>query len=200
MVIHNFFNQTFIASLNGVRVSNTPEIKVVFDNLDETNYSVKLHFKGTPNPIVFSLTNYPNYETTYMLLKESGKYILTLESKEKIVATTSMVPTNTVFPTKPAGPRILNDNDFSKTVSSVSRESSETSKMEMAKTLVKDVGLTSAQVTEILRAFALEKTKIEFAKFSYPKVTDRSFFYKVYDVFMQPASKKEVSEFVKNYK
>ena len=58
---------------------------------------------------------------------------------------------------------------------------------------------TTSQVSQLLRLINSENYRLELAKLSYPKVTDRNNFNQVYDLLNSQAGKDELEDFVNNY-
>lgn len=58
---------------------------------------------------------------------------------------------------------------------------------------------TASQVSQLLRLINSENYRLELARLSYPKVTDRNNFNQVYDLLNSQASKDELEDFVNNY-
>jgi hypothetical protein len=53
-------------------------------------------------------------------------------------------------------------------------------------------------VVEVLKMFDFEDTKIQFAKFAYPKTYDKGNYFKINTVFDFDASKETMNKFVQN--
>jgi hypothetical protein len=56
--------------------------------------------------------------------------------------------------------------------------------------------MSAVQVRELMEAFTFESTRVEFAKFAYPMVTDKERFYIVYDAFTFSSSIDELDDFI----
>lgn len=116
----NANNPPFIASLNGVRVSNTYSSQVTFNFLEEQNYRVKILQSGSAKILNFNLTSDPEYVSIYVLNKDPyGNFALIMQSKSLMgdepvvsaptptVPTTPTVATSTpTTPTSPSNPRL----------------------------------------------------------------------------------------------
>lgn len=202
----------FIVSLNGIRLSNEYGSQVSFDYLDESNYRVKILQAGSHNLLSFMLNSSPNYISKYILTKDNyGNYSLILESKSLMTGETE-VPTNTVV-TNPtptitpppaattvvnSGPQAMADADYNDIVKSIRKESLESTKLEMSKTFFGNQNLSSAQVAGVVKIFSLESSRLNFAKFAYPRTIDKANYFKVYDAFSLSSSKREMSDYIKS--
>jgi hypothetical protein len=78
---------------------------------------------------------------------------------------------------------------------SISRASFESTRMDIARQVLAQQYLTSAQLREILQLFTFESSKVELAKFAYPRVIDRQNIFIIYDVFTFNSSISELSRF-----
>jgi hypothetical protein len=96
-------NPKFIASLNGIRLSNDYVSLAEFNFLDEYNYRVKILQAGSTNMLTFNLKSEPKYISKYVINKDNfGNYAVILESKSLIMDGEQVVtntPTVAVNPT-----------------------------------------------------------------------------------------------------
>lgn len=195
VIIHTNMSQPFSVSLNGVRPVSNYALKSTFDCLEDMNYKVKIWLPNTLNPVLLNLNSAPGYESIYILNKDNyGSLVLTLESK--ILMSASNTPTVVNTPTV-SGPPLISDKDHKDMVAALKKESFDDTRMEMAKSFLKNAAVTSAQVADIVKVFSFEKMKMDFAKFAYSKTSDKQNYYKVYSSFNFPSSKEELAEFIK---
>jgi len=203
-------NPKFVVSLNGIRQNNQYTSEISFDFLDEYNYRVKILQLGVNGVLTYTITSAPNYVSAYTLNKDAyGNYALILESKillsSQPVTTNTIITTNTVIttPTVSSPPNnnsnIISNQDFTGICDAITKESFESTKLEMAKTFFGVKQFSSAQAVTVAKLFSMERNKLDFAKFAYPKIIDKQSYYKMYDVFSFSSSKKELSEFIKTH-
>lgn len=217
----------FIASLNGIRLSNDYVSEVTFLYLDEYNYKVKLLQSGTTNMLNFNIKSEPKYITKYVIMKDNfGNYSILLESKslmmgdDPVVTTPTVVPnvtvnvntptvtpTNTIvvqtstfvpgLPTSTA-PVITNisDEDFKGKYEALKKETFERNRLSMAKNLFADEYITTNQVIELVKLFSFDDDRLNLAKWTYSRTTDKKNYYKVNDSFTFSRYKKELSDYV----
>ncbi len=89
----------FIASLNGIRLSNDYTPSVTFNMLDEYQYRVKILQAGSTTMISYTLASEPKYLSKYVIVKDNyGNYSIMLESKSLIMMDEPEVPTQTLTP------------------------------------------------------------------------------------------------------
>lgn len=209
----------FIVSLNGIRLSNAYTTSVNFDYLEDKSYRVKLLQAGSSTVLNFVIHSELNYLSIYTLNKDNfGKYALILESKslmtgqEELSTQTvspqapvpvSVTPTEAEEPVATTAPTEtvitpMADADYKAMLNSVRKESLERTRLELAKTYFGNQHLSSSQVSGILKAFSLEASRVNFAKFAYSRTIDKQNYFRVYDTFTLSSSKKELADFVKN--
>lgn len=76
----------FIASLNGIRLSNDYHSDATFINLEENMYRLKLLHAGSTKVITFNLSSEPKYLSKYIITKDNmGNYNVILENKSLIM-------------------------------------------------------------------------------------------------------------------
>jgi hypothetical protein len=84
----------------------------------------------------------------------------------------------------------LSDNDFASIKSEIRKESFSTTRLEVAKVLIKTHNcISSTQVKDLLSLFSLEADKVDFAKFTYEYTIDQKNYTIVRDYFTSQASK-----------
>jgi hypothetical protein len=86
--------------------------------------------------------------------------------------------------------------NFSSIMSAINDESFSEDKMNVAKQATKNKCLTTDQVIEICNLFSFEDSKLDFAKYAYPRTYDIDNYYKVNSVFGFSSSKKELNDFI----
>ncbi|TVR78301.1 MAG: DUF4476 domain-containing protein [Chitinophagaceae bacterium] len=86
--------------------------------------------------------------------------------------------------------------DFQRAKSSISSQSFEDSKMNIAKQMTRSNCLTAGQVREVMTLFTFEETKLEYAKFAYDYTHDLGNYYMVNDVFTYSFSVDELNEYL----
>lgn len=88
----------FIASLNGIRLSNDYAPTVTFSMLDEYQYRVKILQAGSTSMITYTLASEPKYLSKYVIVKDNyGNYSIILESKS-LMLDEPETPTQTLTP------------------------------------------------------------------------------------------------------
>lgn len=88
----------FIASLNGIRLSNDYAPSVTFSMLDEYQYRVKILQAGSTSMITYTLASEPKYLSKYVIVKDNyGNYSIMLESKS-LMLDEPETPTQTLTP------------------------------------------------------------------------------------------------------
>ncbi|MCX6274386.1 MAG: DUF4476 domain-containing protein [Bacteroidetes bacterium] len=90
----------------------------------------------------------------------------------------------------------MSRGDFESFKGSLSSKSFEDSKMTMAKQVLNNNCLTSAQVREVMGLFTFEQNKLDFAKYAYGRTYDIGNFYKVNDAFTFESSIDELNNYI----
>lgn len=84
---------------------------------------------------------------------------------------------------------------FASAKASIANASFESTKKDMAMNIIKNNCFTASQVRELLMMFDFESTKLEVAKFAYPRTYDKGNYFMVNDVFDFDSSRSELSRF-----
>lgn len=203
----------FIASMNGIRLSNDYNNSVTFNYLDENgNYRVKILQSGSTVVLNFMVNSSPNYVSKYIINKDNlGNYALILESKSLLSIEDTEVPvTHTVVVTPTVAPVIntvvvvpaatitnMPDEDFKSRLASVLKESFDKDRMARCKDVFADEYFSTGQVTEVMKKFSFDDSKVNFAKWAYSRTMDKKNYYKVVDQLTFASDKKELSEYIK---
>ena len=90
----------------------------------------------------------------------------------------------------------MSRGDFNSFKNSLSTKSFEDSKMTMAKQVLNNNCLTSAQVREVMGLFTFEQTKLDFAKYAYGHTYDLGNYFKVNDAFGFESSIDELNDYI----
>lgn len=90
----------------------------------------------------------------------------------------------------------MSRNDFESFKGSLASKSFEDSKMTMAKQVLNNNCLTSAQVREVMGLFSFEQTKLDFAKYAYGHTYDIGNYFKVNDAFGFESSIEELNDYI----
>ncbi len=110
-------------------------------------------------------------------------------------------PTHTVvyvdgYNGKTGCPVPMSRGDFDSFKGSLNSKSFEDSKMTMAKQVLNNNCLTSAQVREVMGLFSFEQSKLDFAKYAYGHTYDIGNYFKVNDAFEFESSIDELNNYI----
>jgi hypothetical protein len=81
----------------------------------------------------------------------------------------------------------------------ISKASFDDSKLTIAKQIASSNCLLASQIRDIMRLFAFESTRLEFAKFAYPFCYDKGNYFLVNDAFTFSSSIDELNKFIYGY-
>jgi hypothetical protein len=97
-------------------------------------------------------------------------------------------------------PYPMSPQDFAGVKSSIMSKSFESTKLEIAKQVLGQRCMTAGQVSEIIRVFDFEATKVDFAKFAYGRTYDIGNYYMVNDVFDFESSISDLNNYINSYR
>lgn len=92
----------------------------------------------------------------------------------------------------------MQPNDFAMAKNTISKQSFENNKLEIAKQVFNSNCITSAQVKEIMALFSFENSRLDFAKYAYSRVLDPQNYYLINDAFQFSSSVSELNKFIGN--
>lgn len=211
----------FIASLNGVRLTNDYASVSTFNLLDENIYKIKILQAGSTSVLTFTLNSEIKYLSKYVIIKDNiGNYSVILESKSlmldepetpTITPTTPTVPavpvTNTVVVTTTveAAPVVtipaitaISSSEFNERIAAIKKVSFDDKRIGKAKQVFDDEYMTTNQVIEVIKLFSFDGARLDFAKWMYKNTLDKKNYYKIDDFLTFGSSKDDLSKFIKN--
>jgi hypothetical protein len=97
-------------------------------------------------------------------------------------------------------PYPMTPQDFSGIKASIMSKSFETTKFDIAKQVLGQRCMTSAQVVEIMNCFDFESTRLDFAKFAYGRTFDLGNYYMVNDAFTFETSIDDLNRYINGYR
>jgi hypothetical protein len=127
---------------------------------------------------------------------------ITTSSSTGTTATAVPVTTTATTTAAPASGcyTAMNDGDFTSAKSSIKSKSFEDSKMTLAKQIISNNCLSTAQVKEIMQMFSFEDTKLDLAKYAYNKTIDPNNYFKLNDAFTFESSIEELDAYIQKNK
>lgn len=213
---------SFIASLNGIRLTNDYAPLAAFNLLDETTYRLKILQAGSTTILTYTLNSEPRYLSKYVITKDNvGNYTVILESKALMldddntvitpttVTQTTVVVTQTVAvtPTIAVTPTVastavtitpISKPEFDERLNAIRKTSFDDKRLSKAKQVFDDEYLTTNQVIEVVKVFSFDDSKLDFAKWAYKSTLDKKNYYKVEDQLSFTSSKTNLANFVKS--
>jgi hypothetical protein len=97
-------------------------------------------------------------------------------------------------------PYPMSQQDFSGVKASIMSKSFESTKIEIAKQVLGQRCMTSAQVKELISIFDFEATRLDFAKFAYGRTFDIGNYYMVNDAFDFESSISDLNNYINGYR
>ena len=93
----------------------------------------------------------------------------------------------------------MSPRDYENAYQIISKESFDSSKLNVAKQVVAANPMTASQILGICKLFSFESNKLEFAKHAYTYCVDRNNYYLLNEAFSYESSKRELNEYIQNY-
>ncbi len=91
----------------------------------------------------------------------------------------------------------MSNGRYNQLIEQIRNASFESSKVSVANTALRGNTITVSQLVGILREFSFESTRLQFAKDSYQRVSDRRNYHMIYSAFTFQSSKDELDEFLR---
>lgn len=110
-----------------------------------------------------------------------------------------VVPPTPPTPPTPHVPYAMNPEDYQAAYNMISDESFDSSKLDLAKQVITLNPMSSNQILGICKLFSFESNKLEFAKYAYEFCVDRNMYFMLNEAFTYESSKRELSEYIKNF-
>jgi hypothetical protein len=107
---------------------------------------------------------------------------------------------NTITLTTTPTPTVISDNEFNGIINMLKKEHIETNRLSLAKTFLKNKNVNSSQVVKTLNTFYLERNKLDLSKHLYSQTIDKTNYFNVINNLTLSGSKKELSEYINNFK
>ena len=118
------------------------------------------------------------------------KEVVVEESTKTSTTTSEGTPTKTVA-------QGISETDFAQAKNQIAGQSSDSKKLEKAKSIAGRTGLTTAQAKSITDLFLFEENRLEFVKHAYANIVDKENFAQIKEA-LEKESHKTLDDFVKN--
>ncbi len=96
--------------------------------------------------------------------------------------------------------RAMSSRDFAEFKKFISERTFESTKLDMAKSVIDINYFTTDQVREILGWFTFESNKLDLAKHTFKNTVDRNNYYRLYNEFVFESNVVDLDNYVKNYR
>jgi len=224
VIIYSQTGENFQIYLNNILQNDTAKSNVTCNNLNLSVYSLKIQFEDIYVE-AFTKTLYlnPASISTYVIKKKAnGKYKLwpvsqttanpvvnngtnlNLNNLGNILYTIEDIANSNNYSdngfsngNKPSGcsPNVDNYN-FDNVKQSIASKTFEADKLSLAKQFAGSNCLKAIQVRDIMKLFAFEDSKIEFAKYAYHHTSDFTNYSIVYEAFTYSTSKDDINRYI----
>jgi hypothetical protein len=100
----------------------------------------------------------------------------------------------------PRSPQQMSDNSFAMAKETIRKESFDNTRMTVAQQIADNNYFTTAQVKELVKLFAFEDRKLDFAKYAYARTLDRNNYFTINEVFSFSRTKEDLADYIKNFR
>lgn len=111
-------------------------------------------------------------------------------------STTSTTVTTTSTTTSTSACQPMASSNFSELLEAIGDQYTEENRLSVAKDGVKNECVNANQVSQIMKVFFSESSRLEFAKFAYTRTSDKDKYFRVHDAFFSQNSVKELSNYI----
>jgi hypothetical protein len=94
----------------------------------------------------------------------------------------------------------MSDNSFAMARDAIRKESFDNTRMTVAQQIADNNYFSCAQVKELVKLFAFEDRKLDFAKYVYARTLDRNNYFTINDVFSFSKTKEDLAAYIKNFR
>ncbi len=168
-------------------------------NMNGTSINLNLNGASLEND---DMTGFPNGQVP-TTTTTTNSYSPTTTVVQDDYSGGSTIPGNTVITNSSYSNPCLNaatTGDMESGKRSISSKSFEDTKLSTAKQFTGSHCLNTSQIKEIMKLFAFEESKIDFAKYAYDHCTDQNNYYKVNDAFTFDGSIQTLQEYIDSKK
>ena len=107
--------------------------------------------------------------------------------------------TNPVYDSPNGCQQTMSCSDFQAAKQSIEAKSFDSSRLTLAKQIIKNNRLQSSQIREIMELMTFESSKLEVAKYAWNRVRDKGNYYKLNDAFTFESSIDELNRFTESH-
>lgn len=100
----------------------------------------------------------------------------------------------------PRAPQQMSDDAFAMAREAIRKESFDNTRMTVAQQIADNNYFTTAQVKELVKLFAFEDRKLDFAKYAYARTLDRNNYFTINEVFSFSRTKEDLADYIKNFR
>jgi hypothetical protein len=93
---------------------------------------------------------------------------------------------------------VLSEEDFQAAKAGVERYSSDSDRLNAAKSIVEEQYLSSNQVAQLVELFVFDDVRLAFAKLAYPKTQDKENYNQVIGLMQNTSSQEDLRQYINN--
>jgi len=155
-------------------------------------------YSGNVQPNIFQPNNLPFNTISYNTIPPGyytdswGNYMPVYEQNHP----STCQPVNQAQLQPLVRPVFTNATEFGFMLQEISRQNFDSNRLQVAKQVISSNQLTSAQITDIMRLFSFESSRLEIAKFAFRYVVDPQRYFMVNNAFSFSSSVDELNRFI----
>ena len=193
-------NYRFWLYVDDVLQNEQPTRSICIQDLADDSYYIRVELDNQQQNCIGQFVDLGHAQT--LSIVQNGK-LYGLETTQahvrpeliqNLIVQQSEVPI--IEPPLPPMPNAMSPRDYDEAYQLISKESFDSSKLNVAKQISSSNPMTSRQIADICQLFSFESNKLEFAKFAYGYCVDPNKYYLLNEVFTYDASKRELNEFI----
>ena len=194
-------NQSFWLFVDDVLQNEAPVRSICIRNLWNDNFYIRVELNNERQNCIGEMVNL-NRSKSFAIV-QNGKYFgldhtqapvrpeLTINLVERLEDNGN----NTFAHLGPG----LRQNDYEEACRLISRETFDSSRLNIAKQVVSANPMTANQIIGICKLLSFENHKLEFAKFAYAYCTEPNRYYLLNEVFSYDSSKRDLDEYIRGF-
>ena len=206
-------HQTFWLFIDDVLQNERAVHSIRVDNLWPDKFYIRVELDNTDHNCVGRFLDLKT-SNSYSIEEHRGHYSLETapsqpnadyETNYRSGVTDDMHPMSPVPPSTPEEFTIpmpsfsdqgMSSRDFEEAYAMIKKESSDNTRLSIAKQVVTTNPMTAAQIMKVAKLFSFENNKLEFAKYAYKYCVDKKKYFLLNDAFEQDSSKHDLIEFI----
>ncbi len=186
---------------------------IMITDLDPSYHDVKVYQEKMNGSVYFFGKTYSMLFNSSVLLKPRTSLLIAIDDCDVITMNETKIKRqkigdnwqggdyydNSNYASENVSSKTIDNNDFSRVLWAMSKESQETNKMKSAEQIIDNNYFSTEQVKQMLQLFNSDDNKLELAKLAYNKTIDQSNYYTINNIFKFDSDRDELARCVRSY-